>query len=220
MSTARAGFGVKQAAEWTEAELLAALLRRDDCGWNELLRRYSGLVYRCIGKVTARFGTAVSAADVEEIFADVLFALLRHDMRRLRLFDPARGTKLGSWIGMISSNAAYDFLRAVGRRPMLDQLDEQLDREDLSVRSPLDELLDKERWAHFGGLVGELSDKDRVFLDLYFGRGLEASAVAEAMAISVKTVYSKKHKLRAQLRRRVECLRHDSAIADLAACAA
>jgi RNA polymerase sigma-70 factor (ECF subfamily) len=36
-------------------------------------------------------------------------------------------------------------------------------------------------------------------VSLYFNRGLDAEQVASAMNISVKTVYSKKHKIRARL---------------------
>ena len=59
-----------------------------------------------------------------------------------------------------------------------------------------------------------------MFLVLYYARGLAAEEVAEQMKISLKTVYSKKHKIRAHLQRCLETARGDSAIADLAAAAA
>jgi RNA polymerase sigma-70 factor (ECF subfamily) len=141
-------------------------------------------------------------------------------MHKLRLYNPARGTKLGSWIGMISVNAAYDYLRSAGRRPMLDRIDGVVDPHEDCDRTPLDELLEKERWSAFNEIMTEFTDKDRTFVDLYFGRGLDADAVAAQMQISLKTVYSKKHKIRAHLVRVLEQLRLDSPIADLAVAAA
>jgi RNA polymerase sigma-70 factor, ECF subfamily len=206
--------------QWNDRELLARVLRSEQRAWNELLRRYRPLIYRCITKVTSKYAPNLSIADVEEVYADVLLHLLRDDMHKLRLYDPARGTKLGSWIGMIAVNAAYDFLRGVARRPLLDQLDGAIDPHEPCDRTPLDELLDKERWQHFVGMLGEFSAKDRTFLDLYYARGLEAEEVAEEMQISLKTVYSKKHKIRAHLQRCLDRVGATSAIADLALVAA
>src|SRR5947207_567698 len=133
--------------QWTDRELLTRVLRSEERGWTELVRRYRALVYRCITKVTAKYAPNLSGADIDEVYAEVLMQLLRDDMHKLRLYDPARGTKLGSWIGMIAVNAAYDFLRGVARRPFLDHLDGNLDPHEPCDRTPLDELLDKERWG-------------------------------------------------------------------------
>jgi RNA polymerase sigma-70 factor (ECF subfamily) len=206
--------------QWTDRELLTRVLRSEERGWVELVRRYRALVYRCITKVTAKYAPSLSLADVDEVYAEVLMQLLRDDMHKLRLYDPSRGTKLGSWIGMIAVNAAYDFLRGVARRPFLDHIDGTMDPHESCDRTPLDELLDKERWSHFEHMLHDFSEKDRTFLVLYYARGLEAEEVAEEMKISLKTVYSKKHKIRAHLQRCLDTIKGDSAIADLAAAAA
>ncbi len=207
-------------SDWTDRELLVRVLRSEDRGWAELVRRYRALIYRCVTKVTSKYAPNLSVADIDEVYAEVLMQLLRDDMHKLRLYDPTRGTKLGSWIGMITVNAAYDFLRGVARRPFLDQIDGSLDPHEPCDRTPLDELLDKERWGHFVGLLDDFSEKDRTFLVLYYARGLEAEEVAQEMQISLKTVYSKKHKIRAHLQRCLEKVAGDSAISDLVAVAA
>jgi RNA polymerase sigma-70 factor (ECF subfamily) len=104
---------------------------------------------------------------------------------------------------------------------MLDRVDGTVDPHEECDRTPLDQLLEKERWSAFNDIMTEFTDKDRTFVDLYFGRGLDADAVAAEMQISLKTVYSKKHKIRAHLVRCLEQLRGaDSPIADLALVAA
>ena len=203
-------------AEWTDRELLVRVLRNESRGWNELVRRYRSLIYRCISKVTSKYAPFASNADVDEVFAEVLLALLRDDMHKLRMYDPARGTKLGSWIGIIAVNSAYDFLRSSFRRPAGDRLDASYDPHAPYDRTPLDMLLDKERWSHLNTILDEFSAKDRRFLDLFYARGMEAEEVAAEMQISLKTVYSKNHKIRTHLRRCVDKLTEISAIADLA----
>lgn len=212
--------GTRIAADWTDRELLRSVLRNDARGWTELIRRYRPLIYRCITKVTLKYAPSLSGADLDEIYADVMMQLVRDDMHKLRIYNPARGTKLGSWIGMISVNAAYDFLRSAGRRPLLDKVDGNLDPHEESDRSPLDQLIEKERWDHLNSLLSDFTDKDRTFVELYYQKGLEADEIAAEMQISLKTVYSKKHKIRAHLVRCLQNIAGDSPIADLAAAAA
>ena len=207
-------------SDWTDRQLLRRVLRAEEVAWSELVRRYRSLVFRCITKVTCKYAPMLSNADIDEVYAEVLVSLLRDDIRKLRMYNPNRGTKLGSWIGMISVNATYDFLRSAGRRPMLDRIDGTPDPHEDCDRTPLDTLIEKERWHHLNGLLTDFSDKDRTFLELYYARGLDASIVAERMSISLKTVYSKKHKIRAHLRRCLEGVRSESAISDLLPAAA
>ena len=75
--------------------------------------------------------------------------------------------------------------------------------------------MEKERWDHFNKLLTKFSSKDRMFLELYYAKGLDATRVADQMSISLKTVYSKKHKIRAHLRRCLERTRSECAIRDL-----
>src|SRR6187401_803009 len=107
--------------ELPDDHLLARCLRRDQLAFAELLRRYRGLLFRCITRITGRYERVLGSEDVEEIFAEVCLALWADDLRRLRAFDPRRGMKLGSWLGLIATHATYDFLRRIARRPLTDE---------------------------------------------------------------------------------------------------
>ena len=72
----------------------------------------AGSSFRCITKVAGKYDAVLSNEDANEIFGDMCFNLLRDDMRKLRAYDPARGAKLGSWLGLLAINTAYDYLRA------------------------------------------------------------------------------------------------------------
>jgi RNA polymerase sigma-70 factor (ECF subfamily) len=210
----------KNSADWSDRDLLKCVLRSDARGWAELVRRFRPLIDRCITKVTLKYAPSLGSADLDEIYADVMMQLVGNDMHKLRIYNPARGTKLGSWIGMISVNAAYDFLRSAGRRPLLDKVDGNLDPHEECDRTPLDQLIEKERWDHLNNLLSDFTAKDRTFVELYYQKGLEAEEIASEMQISLKTVYSKKHKIRAHLVRVLQNIAGDSPIADLAAAAA
>jgi RNA polymerase sigma-70 factor, ECF subfamily len=207
----------RKPVDWLDEELLANVLRNQGVAWNELVRRYRALIYRCISKVTLRYSPTLASADLDEIYAEVMIQLVRDDMHKLRIYDPTRGAKLGSWIGMLAVNAAYDYLRSAGRRPILNREGNLVDSNEEHDRSPLDHLLEKERWDHLNELLLDFTDKDRTFVELYYRRGMEAEQIAEEMQISLKTVYSKKHKIRAHLMRCLERMAGESPIADLAA---
>jgi DNA-directed RNA polymerase specialized sigma24 family protein len=39
-------------------------------------------------------------------------------MHKVRAFDPERGNRFSSWMGLLAINASYDFLRTLKRRPL------------------------------------------------------------------------------------------------------
>src|SRR6185369_12514235 len=102
---------------WSEAELLERLLKSDANSWRELNQRYSRLTTSCIQRVVARFSKRVSVDAVEEIYATFSLKLLANDKLKLRSFEPTRGSKLGTWLGMLATHCAYDYLRSVRREP-------------------------------------------------------------------------------------------------------
>lgn len=190
-------------ADWTETELLARMLLRDGIAWREFHRRYDRLIYRCIHKVTGRFPGSITSEDVREIYAMFLLSLNRRNMHKLRTFDAERGNKLSSWVGMLATNCAWDYLRGVARQPQCTTL---ADAEQVGclTSDPYQDLLEKERWSVVNDVLSSFSKKDRTFVRLYYVDGLTPEQVADEMGISVKTVYSKKHKIRCRLEKALE----------------
>lgn len=188
--------------DWTDRELLARLLIRSEVAWREFHRRYDRLIYKCIHKVTNRFHGVLCQDDLDDIFGQFLLNLTARDMRRLRAFQPELGNKLGTWIGLLATNTAWDHLRRVSRRPYMSELSEA-DHLESEEESPIEHLARAERWTLVNKALSEFSDKDQTFVQLYYVDGLDAESVAAEMNISVKTVYSKKHKIRSRLEARL-----------------
>jgi RNA polymerase sigma-70 factor (ECF subfamily) len=183
---------------WSETQLLERLLKSDANAWRELNQRYARLVTSCIQRVVARFARRVSVDAVEEIYATFSLKLLANDKHKLRSFEPSRGNKLGTWLGMLATHCAYDYLRSVRREPSSVCLTEA---ETLSSENqdPCESAMLSERAEMVQNLLADFSDKDRQFVTLYYQDGLSPEHVAERLGISVKTVYSKKHKIQRKL---------------------
>ena len=189
---------LQTAATTDDATLVRALIGDDPQAWREFNTRFSRLVLSTISRVTARFSAVVSQEDMREIYATFCVQLLANDKIKLRSFDPERGNKLSTWLGLLASHTAYDFLRGARREPRRAALSEA---EDLSstLPDPCESALMRERADLVSSLLENFTDKDRAFIQLYFGEGLAPESVAERLNISVKTVYSKRHKIQARL---------------------
>jgi RNA polymerase sigma-70 factor (ECF subfamily) len=185
-------------ANSSEDVLVCALIANDAKGWREFQRRYERLIYRCITKVTRRFASVVTQDDVREIYATLVLSLLSNDKHKLRSFDPERGTRFSTWIGLLAINCAYDHLRAAKREPNKGTLAEA---DDLVSKTPdpFEQVAEQERAAIAERTLGSFSDRDRTFAALYFGEGMDPTEIARTMRISIKTVYSKKHKITSRL---------------------
>jgi RNA polymerase sigma-70 factor, ECF subfamily len=192
-----------------DMKLVSALLTNDAAAWREFQQRYDRLVLRCITKVTKRFAS-VSQDDVREIYAQLFLSLLANGKAKLRAFDPARGSRFSSYVGMLAIHCAYDWLRAVRREPPREPLGEAIELTS-ELPDPFEATAQSERAGLAARVMESFSERDRTFAALYFGEGMEPHEIARSMKISVKTVYSKKHKIQSKLESIVADLRGHAA---------
>ena len=188
---------------WSDEVLLGALVERDRRAWSEFDRRFGGLVTRCILKVTSRFHRLLSSDDAEDVRGKFMLALSGRDMQKLRAFDGTRGCTLGTWIGLLVTRAAWDHVRAVARRPVMSPCEDWA-LVDEEGGDAFDALSEKQQWGRVVDGVGRMSARDQAFVQLLYVDGRSPEEVAETLQISVKTVYSKKHKIRCRLERDLE----------------
>jgi RNA polymerase sigma-70 factor (ECF subfamily) len=182
----------------TDEVLVAGMVANDPAAWRTFQVRFDRLIIRCITKVTRRFSSIVSQDDVREVYATLYVSLLANDMHKLRTFDPERGNRFSSWIGLLSINAAYDYLRSLKREPQKECITEAMELV-CGMPDPFELTSEHERHAIAQKTLEDFSEKDRTFAALYFGEGMDPQDIAEKMKISVKTVYSKKHKIQSRL---------------------
>jgi RNA polymerase sigma-70 factor (ECF subfamily) len=182
----------------SDGDLIAGMLANHPAAWREFQTKYDRLIMRCITKVTRRFASIVSQDDVREIYATLYVSLLANDMHKLRSFDPERGNRFSSWIGLLAINAAYDYLRTLKREPQKECITEAMDLV-CETPDPFELASEHERASIAQRTLEDFSEKDRTFAALYFGEGMDPQDIADKMNISIKTVYSKKHKIQSRL---------------------
>jgi RNA polymerase sigma-70 factor (ECF subfamily) len=189
-----------------DCELLDGLISGAPTAWREFNRRYSRMLSACIARVVHRFSRSVGSDDANEVYSSLCLSLLAQDKHRLRSFDRTRGTKLGTWLAMLAVHTAYDHLRTLRRKPTGIPIEDMTERA-AGVPEPEELCIQRQRNELVGRVLDELTDKDRQFMLLHFGQGLAPEQVALEMGISVKTVYTKKHKLRGRLEAMLFCYR-------------
>ena len=190
-----------------ELELLEAVVERAPGSWAGFYARYERLIISCIKKVLHRYTALYGDEDIEDMTNTVCLNLVKDDFRKLRTYDPNRGYKLSSWVGLISTNTAHDALRR--REPIHSRLDDHAE-DDAPTEiadggpSPGDRLERREEWDALLTAIRELPDGDRQFLALYYDHEVDPDEIARRMGISVNTVYSRKNKVREKLRKLLE----------------
>src|SRR5688500_1749680 len=105
-----------------ETTLIPSLLVVDERAWRTFHERYASRLQGAISRVTRRFPQLTGTDHVDEIYGTLCLRLLSDDKRRLRSFDPSRGTPLGAWLCTLARNSAHDFLRNHRRQPWLGHL--------------------------------------------------------------------------------------------------
>ena len=183
-----------------EATLIPSLLNDDERAWRTFHEKYSSRLQGAITRVTRRFPQLTGTDHVDEIYGALCLRLLSDDKRRLRSFDPHRGTPLGAWLCALARNSAHDFLRHRQRQPWLSRLTDESGEIELRSEGPdaFSVCATREEVEQLEELIDTLSARDQEFIRSFLD-GNEPEEIASQLGISVSTVYSKKHKILARL---------------------
>jgi RNA polymerase sigma-70 factor (ECF subfamily) len=183
-----------------EQELREAVIRREAGAWNRFFKKHERLVLACLRRVYARYHVPLPQEELEDLVSMVCLDLVKDDFRKLRLFDPERGYRLSSWVGLIATNIAHDALRR--RAPPHTSTDDE-DSPLAELRSqrpdPLEELDHKEKVQILLRAVEHLTDTDQEFIRLYYAEQRSPEEIARITDVSINTVYSRKNKVRGKL---------------------
>jgi RNA polymerase sigma-70 factor (ECF subfamily) len=192
----------------SDGDLVTAVIAREPAAWPTFFAKYERLVVACIRRALRRYGAAHGEEDIEDLVSQTAFNLVKDDYKKLRTFDPTRGYKLSSWVGLIATNTALDALRRraptdVWSAASLDDTDPILPTLAAGDRDPAEALTQKDEVRLVRQAIDELSESDRLFLEYYYVDELEPEQIAQLMGISLNTVYSRKNKIREKLARKV-----------------
>ncbi|MBN2724725.1 MAG: sigma-70 family RNA polymerase sigma factor [Deltaproteobacteria bacterium] len=180
--------------------MISRLLSGDESVFPEFYSRYFKLVISCVRKVFVKHFVDFSEEEVDDTTGHVFLNLVKDDYRKLRLYDNDRGYKFSSWIGLISTNTAYDILRKrKADTSSLNDDNKYIPEPRSSEMTPPEEMLHKERINFLLVAVEQLSDQEKRFLELSYEHDLSPEEIAFQMGLSLNTVYSKKNKIKVKL---------------------
>lgn len=180
--------------------LLEAVLSGGEGAFEQFYARFRNLVLACVSRVCARSGVRLQADDLADVVSEVTLNMVANDYRRLRLYRTDGGCSVSSWVGVIATSTAHDFLRKERRRRLDPMLDAELERIAAPVEGPDHDLIDRQQRAFVDQALSSFSPRDRHFVELYFVEALDPETIAQKMNVSVSTVYSKKAKIKTRLR--------------------
>ncbi|MCA9668996.1 MAG: sigma-70 family RNA polymerase sigma factor [Myxococcales bacterium] len=187
-----------------EQELLARVLDGDKKAWTLFCSRYENLIVGCVLRVLRRYNASYTSADLADLVSEVWVVLLKDDRRKLRLYEPTRGYRVSSWIGLIATNCTIDQLRMrQAEHSYLDDIS-GADRflvtsERPDARLEMEETADLARQA-----LAQLTEDEQRFVVSCYRDERAPAELAEELGVTVNTVYSRKFKVRQKLVRIVE----------------
>jgi len=186
-----------ESSDPTEYELLKGCISGDKGKWNVFIKRYSRLIYHTIYKTLRVNDTPANSDEVNDFFQEVFTSFYANNFRKLRMFDPAKGCSLPSWLRMITVCMIVDHLRKNKPAASIDDLpDEPFQTGNQAV------VIDRESLNHLRELLEELSVKDKLLVELSYIRELPAEEVARILHISVGAFYTRKNRIIEKLRKK------------------
>jgi RNA polymerase sigma-70 factor (ECF subfamily) len=175
-----------------EQALIAAARRGDTQAFNKLIVTYQSIVYNVAYRILHDQDTAADAT--QEAFLSAFHAL-----------GNFRGGSFKAWLLRIVTNACYDHLRAMQRRPTssLDDLQVDPDHSVMLVdqaESPEEYALRQDLGRAIQSGLDELPPDQRTTLILSDIQGFSYEEIAQATSVSLGTVKSRLSRGRARLR--------------------
>ena len=162
-----------------DIRLLQRIAERDSRSFQELYRKYSGLLFSAISNVLN------DHHDAEDVMQEVLVQI----WNKAHLYEPRKGKPL-TWLTTMARNRAIDRIRAKQRRS---RLNDEFEVENKHVQpefesSGRDLLQDKERDSILRGAVAKLTEDQKEAIHLAYFSGLTQAEVAEKLREPLGTV--------------------------------
>ena len=191
-----------------DLKFIRACTTLDSKTWEEFLRRYSGLIYNYIYRVTVNLhGFSAKDPLIEDIFQGVLHSLIDDGCRRLKSFKGLNGCSFASWLRLVTINYTLSVLR---RRRQPSSLDEE--RNGVSIMDTLEDTrplpdegaIYSEHARHLKDCIKRLGADDKLLVQLYVSRRMSLESVRQVLRLSRTAIDMRKSRIIERLR---ECFK-------------
>ncbi|OGP55725.1 MAG: hypothetical protein A2V67_13380 [Deltaproteobacteria bacterium RBG_13_61_14] len=193
-----------------QKQLLIDCWNKKRGAWEAFVAQYSRLIYYSIQRASQMKSYPVTPEELEDLFNEIFELLIRDDCKKLRQYRGDRGCSVATWLRTIATRHVLDHIRRSGRTYL--RVDFEAESEAAVMESSLQEpalspeemLLIKEREEIVAQAIAELSEDDRRFVELYYLKELPPEDVAQALRVTVSTVYSRVNRLKSKISEKIQ----------------
>ncbi|HTZ11567.1 MAG TPA: sigma-70 family RNA polymerase sigma factor [Candidatus Margulisiibacteriota bacterium] len=165
----------------SDLDFVQSCVSHDEQAWDEFLKKYSRLIYSYIHSVLRSKGSTLPQEQLQDIFQELVCALIKDDFRKLKSFQAKNGCSLASWLRQVTINFTIDYLRKLKTAVSLDEENEEgFSLQDVLADSSLpvsDRVNQEELSMHLAECIEALETKDKYFLQLHINQGLRLEAL-------------------------------------------
>jgi len=196
----------------SEKELLKVCIQGSEDAWHAFVEKYTNLIYHTIYRTLESHNADHLFQDSSDIHNSVFSSLLDDDFKKLKQYKGKNGCKVPSWLSKVTTNFTLNYIKKQKKyKPIEDDTTDNVDvieRVSDPQQQPDEELLKKEseemRKKLVKELIKDLNAKDKLFLELSYGKKLPPGKIAEILGITVDNVYSKKNRIIEKLKKTAE----------------
>ena len=182
-----------------DLKFVQACVKGDKQSWTEFLSRYSRLIYNYIYSVLSVKGYSLTAEQVEDIFQEIFYSLIKDNYKKLATYQGRNGCSLASWLRQVTINFTIDYLRKL--KPMV-SIDAEIE-EGLSLKDILKDLSadaveflsDQEKRKTLQECVDLLESGEQYFMELFLNQGLNLEQIREHLKLNRGAVDMRKGRI-------------------------
>jgi RNA polymerase sigma-70 factor (ECF subfamily) len=182
-----------------DLKFVQACVKGDKQSWNEFLSRYSRLIYNYIYSVLSVKGRNLPVEQVEDIFQEIFYSLIKDNYKKLATYQGRNGCSLASWLRQVTINFTIDYLRKL--KPAV-SIDSEIEPgfslkdilKDLSADA-LEFLSDQDKRNTLQDCVDLLEADEHYFMELFLNQGLNLEQIREYFKINRGAVDMRKSRI-------------------------
>jgi RNA polymerase sigma-70 factor (ECF subfamily) len=182
-----------------DRQLLSRCLAGSRSASENLVRRFSNLVYQSIQYTLISKHVSYNQQDLEDLHNTVFLRLFDRKCKRLRQYQGKRGCSVTTWIRMIAVRTVLDHLKKKGVDAIASKKDriplEKLPELKDGAKDILAEMETMDRNQLLQVAIKTLPPRDRLFMKLHFDQGLSMPEIAEIMQLSMGNIYTVKYRV-------------------------
>jgi len=188
----------------SESDLLRACLDGNKEAWNACVIKFSKLIYHSLIHTFKAKSFEFNEELLNDLYQDVFLSLFKDDFKKLRQFKGKNDCSLSSWLRMIATRTAIDFMRTQKGPDSSDSHSiegvDHLANLSNGRNLPSDSIEKLEWYQLLKRLIDELSSQDRYLFDLCYNQELPDREIAQILNLSIDAVYMRKSRLKEKLK--------------------